>query len=314
MPIRTTCSHRTPAPRNDIARRITWNLEKHAGKQVFLELVDGDTAGAYAWLAVGRFEPAVVSLPKITPKLVDDRVQAAAQIALAVRDNSLEPQLGAALKMPAGADARGAIASTLLALNSRAHLAACGDILADLNEPLALRQRVAQAISESNTDDGRTLLLETIRQSSERSQSKIAAALASTKPGAEALLREVETGKLSARVLQDRAVKEKIAAAKPANAQERLAQATKNLVPLNEQVQKTINERAANFKAITASAARGLAAFEKNCAACHQIDGKGAVIGPQLDGIGTRGAERIMEDILDPTATWTRRFARRCSS
>src|SRR5204863_6978846 len=31
-----------------------------------------------------------------------------------------------------------------------------------------------------------------------------------------------------------------------------------------------------------------------------QLDGKGALVGPQLDGLGARGAERIMEDILDP--------------
>jgi putative heme-binding domain-containing protein len=40
--------------------------------------------------------------------------------------------------------------------------------------------------------------------------------------------------------------------------------------------------------------------FTKTCAVCHQIDGKGAVIGPQLDGAGNRGLERLVEDILDP--------------
>jgi putative heme-binding domain-containing protein len=38
----------------------------------------------------------------------------------------------------------------------------------------------------------------------------------------------------------------------------------------------------------------------KNCAACHKIGNEGAVIGPQLDGIGQRGLERLCEDILDP--------------
>jgi putative heme-binding domain-containing protein len=33
---------------------------------------------------------------------------------------------------------------------------------------------------------------------------------------------------------------------------------------------------------------------------CHQIDGKGAVVGPQLDGVGNRGLERLIEDVLDP--------------
>ena len=30
------------------------------------------------------------------------------------------------------------------------------------------------------------------------------------------------------------------------------------------------------------------------------LGGKGGFIGPQLDGIGNRGAERLIEDILDP--------------
>ena len=44
----------------------------------------------------------------------------------------------------------------------------------------------------------------------------------------------------------------------------------------------------------------GLKVFEKNCAACHQLGGKGAKIGPQLDGIGIRGLDRLLEDMLDP--------------
>ena len=40
--------------------------------------------------------------------------------------------------------------------------------------------------------------------------------------------------------------------------------------------------------------------FEKSCANCHQIGGKGTKIGPQLDGIGLRGLDRLLEDTLDP--------------
>ncbi|MFM2177815.1 MAG: hypothetical protein RL015_1913 [Verrucomicrobiota bacterium] len=40
--------------------------------------------------------------------------------------------------------------------------------------------------------------------------------------------------------------------------------------------------------------------FKMNCATCHQIKGEGGLIGPQLDGIGARGLERLCEDILDP--------------
>jgi putative heme-binding domain-containing protein len=33
---------------------------------------------------------------------------------------------------------------------------------------------------------------------------------------------------------------------------------------------------------------------------CHQVGGQGGLVGPQLDGIGARGVERLCEDILDP--------------
>ncbi len=288
------------APRNDVAKEVSWNLGAHAGKAVLLELVDGDTAGAYAWLAVGRFQPPVVTLPKTTPKLVDERLQSAAQITLATREASLAPQLVAALKSPAGADARASVAATLLALNVKQHLAACGEIMNDAGAPETLRQKIAQAIAESNSDEGRALVVDVLRRVPERAQPKFALALATSKPSAEALLKEVESGRVSARLLQNQSLKEKLLAAKPDKVSARIDTLTKNLTPLNEQLQKVIDQRARAFNATKASATAGFAVFEKNCAACHQLDGKGAIVGPQLDGLGARGAERIMEDILDP--------------
>ena len=57
------------------------------------------------------------------------------------------------------------------------------------------------------------------------------------------------------------------------------------------------------------SAARGASAFTKLCAGCHQIDRQGALVGPQLDGVGARGAERIVEDIVDPNRNVDHAFA-----
>ncbi len=289
-----------PAPRNDVAQEVAWDLGAHAGKEVFLELIDGDTAGAYAWLAVGRFQPAVVALPKTTPKLVDERLQSAAQIALATREASLAPQLVAALKSRAGADARASVATALLALNTKQFLAVCGEIMNDAAAPEVLRQKIAQAIAESNSDEGRALVVDVLRRVPERTQPKFALALATSKPSAEALLKEVESGRVPARLLQNQSLKEKLVASKADNVGARISTLTKTLTPLNEQLQKVIDQRARAFNPAKASATAGVAVFEKNCAACHQLDGKGAVVGPQLDGIGARGAERIMEDILDP--------------
>jgi putative heme-binding domain-containing protein len=48
------------------------------------------------------------------------------------------------------------------------------------------------------------------------------------------------------------------------------------------------------------SAAAGEAVFVKNCSVCHQVAGKGKKVGPNLDGIGNRGADRLIEDMLAP--------------
>jgi putative heme-binding domain-containing protein len=289
-----------PAPRHDVARPTKWKLGAHAGKRVVFEMIDSDTAGAYAWLAVGRFQPALVSLPKITPKLVDERLQAAAQIALATREKALEAPLTTALKVASSLDTRAAVATTLLALNKEAHVAICAELLNDAAAPSALRVKVAQALSDANTDKARAALISALRTAPERYQPRFAAPIVANKAGAEALLREIEAGKLPARLLQDRTLKEKIVAAKISDVNARLAKLTKNLTPLNEELQKQIEQRRAAFKPSLASAARGPAVFERVCAGCHQLDGKGAVIGPQLDGIGARGLERIVEDVVDP--------------
>jgi putative heme-binding domain-containing protein len=44
----------------------------------------------------------------------------------------------------------------------------------------------------------------------------------------------------------------------------------------------------------------GQQVFQRDCAACHQLAGQGAVVGPQLDGIHRRGLERVLEDVLLP--------------
>lgn len=44
----------------------------------------------------------------------------------------------------------------------------------------------------------------------------------------------------------------------------------------------------------------GREVFEKNCSACHALDGKGGRIGPELTGIGVRPKAEILTEILDP--------------
>jgi putative heme-binding domain-containing protein len=41
--------------------------------------------------------------------------------------------------------------------------------------------------------------------------------------------------------------------------------------------------------------------IKQHCAACHQLGAEGKKVGPVLDGIGLRGPDRLLEDILDPS-------------
>lgn len=49
----------------------------------------------------------------------------------------------------------------------------------------------------------------------------------------------------------------------------------------------------------TASFERGRKVFESQCAKCHRFDGKGALVGPELDG-AARDIEYLLGNILDP--------------
>src|SRR5688572_20661389 len=77
-------------------------------------------------------------------------------------------------------------------------------------------------------------------------------------------------------------------------------QLTKGLSPVSTELQKLFESRVAGYRPAKAKPVDGAILFTKHCAACHSIDRQGGNVGPQLDGIGTRGLERICEDVLDP--------------
>ena len=90
--------------------------------------------------------------------------------------------------------------------------------MGDGEEPMALRQKIATALGEVKREEARKILLETLPNAAMGLQTAIGVALASTTEGAESLLAATEAGKTSARLLQERSVKDRIVAAKPANA------------------------------------------------------------------------------------------------
>ncbi len=74
--------------------------------------------------------------------------------------------------------------------------------------------------------------------------------------------------------------------------------------PNRDRVDKMIKERVLQYETTKnkggLDSKKGALVFQNHCASCHQIKRKGGLVGPQLDGIGSRGVLRLAEDILDP--------------
>jgi len=288
-------------PRDDVARKVTWDLKKFAGRAAVFEATDAQDGSGYAWLAFGRFDPPVVKLPTVGPDVIRTRQQSAAEIAGSLHLTALENRLSEMLAAgTVDAQARAAAARALAAISPDKHVKRLGAIAADPQVPPALRDAVSQALGELNSADGRAELVAALAVAPKQLQTSLAVALARSTPGAETLLKAVEDGKASPRLLLEPPVRARLDAAKPANLETRVAQLTKGLANVSDELQKVIDQRRSGFDPASASAQRGGAVFATNCAACHQVHGEGATIGPQLDGVGKRGAERIVEDILDP--------------
>jgi putative heme-binding domain-containing protein len=285
-------------PRNDIAQKISWELGAHAGKEVYFEAVDSDTGSGYAWLAIGRIEPLVVSIPKHDPSEIARRRQAAAELARTLQLKHLQPQLVALLKR-SDTETQAASARAVAAWSNNGELTALASIVGEPNAPQTARDRALETLASSNASGARAAITEVMRISPRRVQVKLAQALAGSADGAQALLALVTQRVAPVSLLQDQAVKEKLVAS-DVSLRSRIEDLTKGLSPINDAVQKLIDQRRTAFDGKKANVSNGQQLYVKNCAVCHQIGGQGGVVGPQLDGIGGRGVERLCEDVLDP--------------
>jgi putative heme-binding domain-containing protein len=175
------------------------------------------------------------------------------------------------------------------------------EILADAAESVAQRQHAAGVLARINDEAARGALLTVLQAAPERLAVEIAAALAESSQGAEALLAAVESGKASARLLQEKNVVTRLQARKLSDFETRLAKLTDRLPPADQRIRELIEKRRELVVAGSHDLAVGAALFQKHCAACHRIGEKGEKIGPNLDGVGIRGVDRLLEDVLDPS-------------
>jgi putative heme-binding domain-containing protein len=242
---------------------------------------------------------------ELTDKLVASQnaqlLQSGIELAGTLKLRRLQPRLTAL----AGAHAtpepqRIAAVQALLSLDARGQAGFLGKIVADSAESIALREQTATALARVNAPETQDQLVQSLPLVPARLQTVIAVGLAGSRTGAEKLLEAIAAGKASARLLQDKGVELRLAETKLPDLQARVSKLTTGLPPADQRLQDLITRRRAGFSTAKPDTAKGAVVYEKSCAICHQLGGKGAKVGPQLDGIGARGVDRLLEDILDP--------------
>jgi len=295
-------------PRNDTAHKITWDLADVAGKRAVIEVTDGDDGKAYAWLAFGRFDPALPELALHDVGSVAKRQQAGADLARLLRLDYQPGIVAAVAKVFADSRdeaARAAAGRAWLALDAPNATDPLARVLGEAAQPENLRAELAIQFAQLGINRP---LVAALTNAPSRLQLRFAAALVASAAGTEQLLAAAEAGRVPARILQDRTLADRLRASPARDARNRHAALVKNLPPADAQLQKLIEAKRAEFKPQQANASRGAEVFTKACAACHQLAGQGALVGPQLDGIGGRGLERLLEDILDPNRNVDKAF------
>jgi putative heme-binding domain-containing protein len=288
-------------PRHDLAKQVVWDLREFNGQRGYIEIVDRINLPAYAWLGVSRFEPAVVALPKLAPRVVAARQTASALIAKTLRLQDLRSRLSELLRSETtNWQVRAATVEALLEFNSHPLGAALLVLLRDESVAFQLRDAVVRGLTKRNKAEIVKLVETAMRSVPTRLQLQVASALATNRVGAELLLELVKEGHTTPQLLQLESLRRALATTGLKDVEERIEELTATLPPLNLQIARQIQERRNGFLRSKPSALQGKTLFEKHCAACHQVANKGSLVGPQLDGIGNRGLERILEDVFDP--------------
>jgi putative membrane-bound dehydrogenase-like protein len=197
-------------------------------------------------------------------------------------------------------DLRRAAAAAALAIDRDPALAVLVDRLADHGEVADARVEFVRQLAGLDLPQARTAIAQALSTAPAAEQRSLALAALGDLTTAEAVLGLVERGKVSARLLQDQQIARQLQAVGVPDAESRIRQLTNGLPSADDRVRGLIERVGKQVAAGAGSATVGEALFTKNCAACHRFSNAGGLVGPQLDGVGLRGPERLLEDILDP--------------
>jgi putative heme-binding domain-containing protein len=286
-------------PRHDTAKRIEWDLAEFVGSRGYFEANDGDADRSYAWFAFGRFEPALPELVINDVAAIEARLVGGVRLARELKLADLKPKLEKLLANPNGSfRVRKEAAVTVAQFEGGGLRLAASAIVGDLNLSDRQRDQFAQLLIDGG-DIGEAVR-GAMKAAAAGQQQRLVQAIAGVKPAAVSLAKMVSDGIVSARALTQGGVMEKLEPSLADQTVARLRALIAALPAADETQGDLIAGRTKGYRESKGKSGAGRLLFETACAACHQVDGKGGLVGPQLDGIAARGLDRLVEDILDP--------------
>ena len=194
-----------------------------------------------------------------------------------------------------GPDQR-ADAVRLLALLDPAPRRALFERLLDPREPDEVQAAAVQALGRLPDDDVGALLLARWRSFSAPVRSEAADALLAQPGRTRLLVKALQQGEVQTWGLSFGQKRDLIMHDDP----EVRAQARPLLEPPPEEREKVL-KRYAGALDLAGDARRGREVFERVCVKCHRLEGKGALIGPDLGGVKNRAPALLLAEILLPS-------------
>ncbi len=162
----------------------------------------------------------------------------------------------------------------------------------------AVRAEAARALGAFDRPNIPTELVSTWKDYKPGTRSEVVNTLAGRKEWAKALLTAMAEKKIDRADVTDNAIvriqafNDKDLNALIEKAWGRTRSTPADLAKLIDKTRDSLYEAPASFE-------RGRKVFENNCGKCHKFDGKGAEVGPALEGAG-RDIEYILGNVLDP--------------
>ncbi|MEZ6060827.1 MAG: c-type cytochrome [Planctomycetaceae bacterium] len=297
-------------PRSDIATEIEIPLAGHAGRVGYLEVIDGLDLGAYAWLAVSHISPRVVNTDEFDQGAFSRRLQSAVRILLDQQQSGVTlsethvAMLGDITEsISIDGDVRALAAKALLQHHNRSYSLDAADLLRFGSLPRSVDRLISEYASGSNEKlnslPEADFLKYAFSEINQQLRQHLVRSLASKKHTAEMLVVLIESGVPSAEVLRDDRLAQQMNALSPEIA-ERVTALREKLPPASADTQQIADRIVTRLRLGEGDSEAGQALFKKHCSVCHKQANEGGVAGPQLDGIATRGAARLLEDLLTP--------------